>query len=164
MPIPSVFVTRFFQLVTKRKFAEAERILERLSQRVQTTEWNKGYFRALHGIFLTKKSNSDRYAFLSNNDFSNTDELKDYRHEFLKHARSKLHADYDRGFFSAWANYMRILAKLKQVESEAKPAQNVKPKKKASTKPEKPVEPKLKQAESEVKTKLKRVVQTKLTQ
>lgn len=30
----------------------------------------------------------------------------------MRHARNKLHADYDRGYFAAWASYMRVLAKL----------------------------------------------------
>jgi len=162
MPIPSAFVTRFFQLVTKRRFAEAERMLERLKQKIQKTEWNSGYFQALHGIFLAKKSNNDRYAFLSNTDFNNPDELKNYRREFLKHTRSKLHADYDRGFFSAWANYMRILAKLEK-STEAKAIKSVKPKQQTKKKPEEAVRIKPKQIESETSAKLKRIVQTKLT-
>jgi len=113
MPISRVFVTRFFQLVKGRRFAEAERILERIRLRVQETEWNKGYFQALNGILLAQKSNDDQYAFLPNIDFNNEDELKKHRREFLKQARNKIHADYDRGFLSAWADYMRISIKMR---------------------------------------------------
>jgi len=112
LPISQAFVTRFFQLVTKRQFAEAERVLERLKKKIQRTEWNRGYFRALYGILLARKSNDDQYVFLSRLDFNNKDELQNYRREFLKHARNRIHADYDRGFFSAWADYMRLLIKL----------------------------------------------------
>lgn len=111
MPIPLAFVTRFFQLVTRRRFAEAERILERLKGKVSKTEWNRGYLEALHGIILARRSN-DPYVFLSSLDFGDKDKLRNYRREFLKHSRNKLHSDYDRGFFSAWANYMRILSKM----------------------------------------------------
>ena len=162
MPIPSAFVTRFFQLVTKRQFAEAERTLEQSKQRVQETEWNRGYFQALQGIFLAKKSNSDRYAFLSNNDFNDVDELKNYKREFLEHTRSKLHADYDRGFFSAWAHYMRVLIKREDC-TKIKPTKNVKPKQQAKNKPEKAVETKPKQIESKTNARLKRIVQMKLS-
>lgn len=137
-------------------------MLERLKQKIQKTEWNSGYFQALHGIFLAKKSNNDRYAFLSNNDFNNPDELKNYRREFLKHTRSKLHADYDRGFFSAWANYMRVLAKLEK-STEAKTIKNVKSKQQTKKEPEEAVRIKPKQVKSETSAKLKRIVQTKLT-
>jgi len=111
MPISPAFVTRFFQLVAKRQFAEAERILERLKERIQKTRWNKGYFRALQGILLAQKSNNDRYAFLSNMHPTTKEELKNYRQDFIKHAKNSLHADYDRGFFSAWGDYMRVLSK-----------------------------------------------------
>jgi len=112
MPIPSVYATRFFQLVTARQFAEAERILQRLRQKIQTTEWNRGYFQALYGMLLAQRSNDDRYAFLSNTNLSEKGELQSHRREFLKQARSRVHADYDRGYFSAWADYMRVLSKL----------------------------------------------------
>jgi hypothetical protein len=114
MPISRVFVTRFFQLVTNRRFAEAERILERIKLKVQETEWNKGYFQALNGILLAQKSNDDQYAFLPSIDFNNENELKKYRREFLKQATNKIHADYDRGFFSAWADYMRVSLKMRE--------------------------------------------------
>lgn len=117
MLIPLAFITRFFQLVTRRRFAEAERILERLKGKVSKTEWSSGYFQALRGIFLAQKSN-DPYVFLSNLDFGNKDKLRNYRREFLKHVKNRLHSDYDRGFFSAWADYMRISSKMKLKEGE----------------------------------------------
>jgi|GEM_PF-167156 len=121
MPISPAFVTRFFQLAAKRQFAEAERILERLKEKIQKTRWNKGYFRALQGILLAQKSNNDRYAFLSNMHPTTEEELKNHRREFLRHAKDRFHADYDRGFFSAWADYMRVLSKMDLKEAEAPP-------------------------------------------
>ena len=55
VPVKSIFVTRFFQLVTKRQFAEAERILERLKLKTPKTEWNRGYLRALRGMLLAQR-------------------------------------------------------------------------------------------------------------
>ena len=114
MPISRVFVTRFFQLVTNRRFAEAERVLERIQLKVKETEWNKGYFQALSGILLANRSNDDQYAFLPNLDLKNEENLKKFRREFLKESKNIIHVDYDRGFFSAWASYMRVLAKMLQ--------------------------------------------------
>jgi len=113
--IPKVYVTRFFQLVTSRQFAEAERILERLKQKMQMSERNRGYFQALYGMLLAHRNNDDRYAFLSNLNIKDIKELKNYRREFLRQSENRLHADYDRGFFSAWADYMRILPKLETI-------------------------------------------------
>lgn len=125
MPVSPVFVTRFFQLLTKRQFAEAERVLERLKKRMQRTEWNRGYFRALRGILLARKSNDDRYVFLSSLDFSDKEVLQGYRREFLRNARDRLHGDYDRGFFSAWVDFMRVLLKMETMEPVEEKAPNL---------------------------------------
>jgi len=111
-PIPKVYATRFFQLITSRQFAEAERILERIKQKMHVSERNRGYFQALCGMLLTQKNNDDRYAFLSGMDLTNRKQLKNFRQEFLSYAESRLHAEYDRGFFEAWADYTRILPRL----------------------------------------------------
>jgi hypothetical protein len=79
---------------------------------MQMSERNRGYFQALYGMLLAKRSSNDRYAFLSNLKMSNMREVHAYRREFLRQSQHSLHADYDRGFFSAWADYMRILPKL----------------------------------------------------
>jgi hypothetical protein len=110
--VPKVYVTRFFQLITTRQFAEAERILERLKLKIDMSERNRGYFQALYGMLLAQRNNDDRYAFLSNLNIEDKKELHSYRREFFRQSEHRLHADYDRGFFSAWADYMRILPKL----------------------------------------------------
>jgi len=112
MPIQSALVTRFFQLVVNRQFTEAERELERLKQKMQKTEWNRGYFRALYGMFLSRKANGDSYALFSKMDLDDKAALHSYRREFLDHVRNKLHGDFDRGFFSAWADCMRVLSRI----------------------------------------------------
>ena len=71
MPIPQALVTRYFQLIVSRQFTEAERELERVKQKMQKTEWNRGYFRALYGMFLSRKNAaSDNYSFFSKLDLS----------------------------------------------------------------------------------------------
>ncbi len=127
--VPKVFVTRFFQLITSRQFAEAERVLERIKQKMHPSERNRGYYQALFGMLLTQKNNSDRYAFLATLDLSSNKQLKSYRHEFLSHVENRLHAEYDRGFFNAWAEYMRVLPKL-QIPAQASNNTAVKPEKK----------------------------------
>ena len=125
MSLSSTFVTRFFQLVRERQFAEAERVLERLRLKIQKNERNRGYLQALNGILLASKSNDDQYLFLSNVNLKDKGELEKHRSEFLKHTRDSLNAEYDRGFFSAWADYTRVLLKLlgseeRSVQSEPK--------------------------------------------
>ena len=113
MPISQALVTRYFQLLVSRQFAEAERELERVKQKMQKTEWNRGYFRALYGMYLSRKNSAtDDYAFFSKIDLTDKVNLHAYRKEFLDHMRNGLHGDFDRGFFSAWADCMRILTRI----------------------------------------------------
>jgi hypothetical protein len=120
MPISSALVTRFFQLLVNRRFAEAERELERIEQKMHKTEWNRGYFRALYGMLIARKSNNDDYAFLSKLNLDDKNVLRNSRQEFQVHVKSKLDGDFDRGFFSAWAKFMRVLSKLAVNNSQAK--------------------------------------------
>jgi hypothetical protein len=115
MPISSILATQYFQLVAKRQFAEAERILERIKLKAEKTERNRGYIQALHGILLSNKSNNDQYTFLSNISLNDKASLEKHRREFLKHTRNSLHAEYDRGFFSAWADFTRVLLRLENI-------------------------------------------------
>ncbi len=112
MPIPQALVTRYFQLLVNRQFTEAERELERLKQKMQKTEWNRGYFRALYGMYLSRKNNGDAYALFSKLDLNDKAALHAYRREFMEHVRNGLHGDFDRGFFSAWADCMRVLSRV----------------------------------------------------
>ena len=112
MPIAQALVTRYFQLIVSRQFAEAERELERVKQKMQRTEWNRGYFRALYGMYLSRKNTADDYAFFSKVDVTDKVVLNDYRKEFLTHMGNGLHGDFDRGYFSAWADCMRILSRM----------------------------------------------------
>ena len=125
MPISQALVTRFFQLLVSRQFAEAERELERVKQKLQKTDWNRGYFRALYGMYLARKNATDSYAFFSKLDLTDKVTLHTYRKEFLDNMGSSLHGDFDRGYFSAWADCMRILIRMdipdeKGNETEAK--------------------------------------------
>ena len=112
MPISQALVTRYFQLIVNRQFTEATRELERLKQKMQKTEWNRGYFRALYGMYLSRKSSGDAYAFFYKMDLTDKEALHGYRREFLDHMRNGLHGDFDRGYFSAWADCMRILTRM----------------------------------------------------
>jgi len=152
MPVSRVFLTRFFQLAAERRFAEAERMLERSRNRARKNEWNKGYFRALSGILLAQRSNDDKYLFLPSINPTDEDELKKYQLDFLEHTRNIVHADYDRGFFSAWNDYIRVLLKLGRGEKGKRVNEGV----------EKAVESQSIQAPSHAQTEPKKTLQTRL--
>ncbi|MEM2110389.1 MAG: hypothetical protein QXX08_00725 [Candidatus Bathyarchaeia archaeon] len=115
--VPLVLTTRFFQLVFERKFAEAERMFERITVKMRrngNNEFNSGYLLALKGIILSNRQSSDSNSFLTNLNFDDVEALKKYYKEFLKNAENRLHADYDRGYFSALSEYTRVILKMVQ--------------------------------------------------
>lgn len=121
MPIPSYLVLRFFQLIIQKQFAEAEKELEEIKEKMHKTEWNRGYYRALYGMLIVRKSNNgDPHAFLAKLNLEDEGALKAYRREFLEHVRNKLHGDFDRGFFSAWADFIKVVINMKN-EAGGKP-------------------------------------------
>ena len=130
-PVKTAYVVRFFQLVTVRQLAEAERELQRIKEKIERTEWNHGYYRALQGMLISKRSNNDQNSFLATMDAGNKHALLEFRREFQEKVESRLYTDYDRGFFSAWADYVSVLKRmdLKQV----KPLQTPEPSPESST-------------------------------
>ena len=112
LKVPLVQMTRLFQLVSERKFAEAERTLERITAKMGKDgkkEFDRGYLRALGGIILASRSGSDTYEFFGTLDLNDVGALRMYRRDFLNNIKSRFHADWDRGYFSALADYMRVV-------------------------------------------------------
>jgi hypothetical protein len=63
-------------------------------------------------MYLTRKNNGDAYALFSKLDLNDKVTLHEYKREFLNHTRNGLHGDFDRGYFSAWTDCMRILERM----------------------------------------------------
>lgn len=116
--IPPLLLNDVFQSIIERRFTEAERRLEKIETKIREKDYNdfkRGFIQALKGILLMYRSD-DQDVFLRHIDLKDTNVLKKYYEEFSKNARNRLHADYDRGYFSALAKYMFFLfkrAKLK---------------------------------------------------
>ena len=124
-PVKSAYVVRFFQLVTMKQLAEAERELHRIKEKIERTEWNHGYYKALQGMLISKRHNNDQSTFFTTIDPNDKRALLDSRREFQEKVESRLYADYDRGFFSAWADYMSVLKRMDL--KEVKPLQSPQP-------------------------------------
>jgi hypothetical protein len=108
-----------------RQITEAQRELEKVKGKMHKTEWNRGYFRALYGMLLARKSNNnDSYSFFAKLNFNDKEAINVYRREFLNHVHNKLHADFDKGYFSAWADCMRVLTSITLNMPETKDAES----------------------------------------
>lgn len=122
IPISKSLLNGFFQLILEGRLSEAERSLEEIEVKIKTegsSEFNRGFLKALKGIILMHRSN-DQYVFLSSLNPNNIDALKKYHQEFMREARKMLHGDYDRGYFLALAKYIYFM--LKYAESSQKRA------------------------------------------
>ena len=123
-PVKAAYVIRFFQLVTEKQVTEAERELLRIKEKIERTEWNHGYYRALQGMLISRRTNSDNPAFLTTLDPNNKHVLLDLKREFQEKVESRLYTDYDRGYFSAWADYVSTLKRMNfKLNSMAQTAQ-----------------------------------------
>ena len=111
MAFPQALVTRFFQLLNNRQLTEASRELQRVREKVEENQWNLGYCKALSGMLLASKTNGNQYIFLSRINLKDEVTIQQYKREFSQRVQSRFHDNFDRGYFSAWSDYMSLLAK-----------------------------------------------------
>jgi Zn/Cd-binding protein ZinT len=104
--------TPYLHAVARRRLKESEEEIEALRGILDNSEWNRGYFKALEGLLLTLRSNDGRYLYLQR---IKIDEkiIKKLKEEFKKHSTNELHADYDKGYFTALTDYTMTLEEVK---------------------------------------------------
>jgi hypothetical protein len=106
-------LSNVFQNILNRRFADAERSIDEMEAKIKErgySEFASGFICALRGIVLMYRA-GEQDTFISKLDLNNTDMLKKYYREFLEHSKNKLHADYDCGYFSALAEFLRFTLK-----------------------------------------------------
>lgn len=103
-------VTRFCHLLYLKRMTGARRLLTRIENGISQTKWHRGYIQSLHGMLAVNPK--DKYAFLPTINFRNKEEIQHLRREFRKHAKNKRHGPYDRGFFTAWMHFTRLILQL----------------------------------------------------
>jgi hypothetical protein len=69
-------------------------------------------------MLLAQKQNGNSYTLLQNLNILDEGVLQKHKHDFRKHTQNRFHDDYDRGYFSAWHDYTRLLIKIHE---ETKP-------------------------------------------
>ncbi len=112
MSLTRLLATRFFLSIITRNFAEAERLLDRLRERPTHTDWSKGYLTCLEGLMITFRTNNDKNLYMSRVQLDGR-KIEELRREFTRRSRAPLSGDYDRGYFKAWTEFMRIMGDKK---------------------------------------------------
>ena len=104
-----ILANRVLRLLIDKKLTDAGKVLEKLELTLSEKEWNKGYLNALQGIVLALKSKDSRYVYLNQITPAASKTMEDIRKTFITHVQNPLHKDFDRGFFSAWSDYLKLL-------------------------------------------------------
>lgn len=98
----------YFELLTQRKLEAASKALDDIKKVVHSTQWEKGYTNSLQGMLEASRSKSDE-KFLINE--INLSEINQLRGKFNRQSTNELLADFDKGFFAAWGDYLRFIEK-----------------------------------------------------
>ena len=107
-------IQRFMVLLNERRMSEAEKILLQIKERLKSTPWDQGFYNALEGIFAAFRAKDNPYFYATQIDPSDTKKLRQLRKEFLEESTNPLQNEFDQGFFSAWAEYVKDLKRLKK--------------------------------------------------
>jgi hypothetical protein len=108
--LPESDIDEYLRLIVERKITDAEKELEELRPKFTNTEWNRGYVKAIEGLLMTRKANSDNYLFFARREFDKKS-LKTLEKEFTNNAESPLYGDYDRGYFSGLVQLTKVMEK-----------------------------------------------------
>jgi hypothetical protein len=111
-------VERYFTLVVQKRLSEAEKELVDIKSGTESSEWSRGYMKALEGLLAVKRSNNERYSNLSSLD-SDPKLAQRMKRVIRGQLQNQLHAEYDRGYFSGLMEYVKTVQQLQPWERMA---------------------------------------------
>ena len=118
--IQQASINKYLQHVGQRAWTDAEKELDAIKQKSDSTQWSRGYVKALEGLMLTYRNDDDKYIYLpkamTNKSGPENDAL---RKEFAEFAVNEIHGEYDRGFFKALEDYLSQVATLRPTQESA---------------------------------------------
>ena len=106
-------VSKYLKAIAERRIKDGELEFHRISSSLDNSEWSRGYLKALEGLLITFRTNNSKYLYLQRKEFEDQKMRKKLKDELKKHSNNELHADYDRGFFSALTDYFTIVEQEK---------------------------------------------------
>lgn len=113
-----VLLRRYVLFLYERRMSEAEKVLQQIKEKLKTTPWDQGFINAVEGIFAAFRAKDNPYFYATQIDPTNTKKLRQLRKEFLEESTNLLQNEFDQGFFSAWAEYVKNLQQLKRQSLE----------------------------------------------
>ena len=118
--IQQASINKYLQHVGQRAWTDAEKELDTIKQKSDSTQWSRGYVKALEGLMLTYRNDDDKYIYLPKTLTNKSGpENEALRKEFAEFAANEIHGEYDRGFFKALEDYLSQLATLRPAQESA---------------------------------------------
>ncbi len=100
---------KFFESLIQGRLKETEKNYEKIIVgEGMDSEKKRGYIKALEGLLLTLKSSDDKYLYFARKSFDDNT-LQKLEKEFTNNINNPLRSEYDRGYFSALVDYIKIL-------------------------------------------------------
>ncbi len=118
--IQQASINKYLQHVGQRAWTDAEKELDAIKQKSDSTQWSRGYVKALEGLMLTYRNDDDKYIYLPKTLTNKSGpENEALRKEFAEFAVNEIHGEYDRGFFKALEDYLSQVATLRPAQESA---------------------------------------------
>ncbi len=118
--IQQASINKYLQHVGQRAWTDAEKELDTIKQKSDSTQWSRGYVKALEGLMLTYRNDDDKYIYLPKTLANKSGpENEALRKEFAEFAVNEIHGEYDRGFFKALEDYLSQVATLRPAQESA---------------------------------------------
>ncbi|MFH0749103.1 MAG: hypothetical protein V1915_04215 [Candidatus Bathyarchaeota archaeon] len=105
-PTRDSLVDSVFQLLLKGKITAAKTVLEKMKQKSESSIWRRGYINALDGMVVASETKDDPSVFINQ---ITLEKCEDLRRNFLQQSRNDRQSEFDKGFFSAWSDYLQML-------------------------------------------------------
>ena len=115
MAIDQEGVVRYLELLIEKRLSEAEKKLTQLREKNDSSDWTRGYLKALDGLLLSYRTESNTYIHFPAVNMEKR--LKALKKDFQQISTNELHADYDRGYFKALVEYLKVVERMEPWDS-----------------------------------------------
>jgi len=106
MPAREMRMDMFTRALMRRDIAKAKAHAEKLFKIVGKDEWGKGYAKAVEGM-LGSLDDEDSLIFMVLNSKPDSNIVDSYLKEFEALSAQDFRGDFDRGYYTAWVEFLK---------------------------------------------------------
>ncbi len=99
----------FFGFISNDSKQNARKLLSRYIKEEIESDWTRGYLEALKGMINSLGNNGSHTPLLFRIREKNGNGLREIRKEFSQRIEGRYTHEYDRGFLTAWVQYLSVL-------------------------------------------------------